>query len=281
MVTTTDSVLRRGVAVDGDEIRLTLDPGFQGLPDTAHGGSVLAAFQALAGVAGPQVLHGLYRRRVPLGTPLRVTLAPGDGGVTCRLLDGTDAVLVEGAVRAAATAADTIESGEGPGDPLPISSTCFACGVDNPLGLRARLFVDDVSVSARWRPRQTVACADGSLAPIALITLLDEAAFWLGALASGESGMTTELTVTLHERVAFGAPIRVRGARSATRQRADDPRSWDTDIVAADDAGRVVASGRITFVAVRGAARRLVAGLLAMNPPEMLRRVFPAYGVRL
>src|SRR5438105_2973926 len=179
-MTTIDSVLRRALDDRSGDLILTLDPGFQGLPDTAHGGSVLAAFQALAGVAGPQALHGLYRRRVPLGTPLRVTLARGDDGVTCRLLDATEAVLVEGGVRAAATA-------------------------------------------------------------------------------------------------AFGAPIGVGGARSATRQRADDPRYWDTDIVAADDAGRVVASGRITFVAVRGAARRLVAGLLAMNPPEMLRRVFPAY----
>ena len=31
MVTTTDSALRRGLAGRGDEFRLTLDPGFQGL----------------------------------------------------------------------------------------------------------------------------------------------------------------------------------------------------------------------------------------------------------
>jgi len=28
-------------------------------------------------------------------------------------------------------------------------------------------------------------------------------------------------------------------------------------------------------VAVRGAARRLVAGMLAVNPPDVVRRVFP------
>jgi len=38
-----------------------------------------------------------------------------------------------------------------------------------------------------------------------------------------------------------------------------------------------VASAVITFVAVRGAARRLVHGMLAVNAPEVLRRVFPAY----
>jgi len=28
---------------------------------------------------------------------------------------------------------------------------------------------------------------------------------------------------------------------------------------------------------MRGAARRLVTGLLALNPPDVVRRVFPAY----
>jgi len=38
-----------------------------------------------------------------------------------------------------------------------------------------------------------------------------------------------------------------------------------------------VASASITFVAVRGAARRLVSGMLAINAPDLLRRVFPTY----
>jgi hypothetical protein len=89
--------------------------------------------------------------------------------------------------------------------------------------------------------------------------------------------MTTDLVVTLHGPVAFGAPILVSGARGAARARGGDTRYWDTEIAASDAAGRVVATGRITFVAVRGAARRLVSGLLAMNSPDVLRRVFPAY----
>jgi hypothetical protein len=69
----------------------------------------------------------------------------------------------------------------------------------------------------------------------------------------------------------------VRGARAAVRPRAGDRRYWDTEVVAAAADGRIVASARITFVAVRGAARRLVTGLLAMNDPARLRSVFPAY----
>ncbi|MEK7385458.1 MAG: hypothetical protein AABZ83_03365 [candidate division NC10 bacterium] len=45
----------------------------------------------------------------------------------------------------------------------------------------------------------------------------------------------------------------------------------------AGEAVALVASATITFVAVRGGARKLVAGLLAMNTPDVLRRVFPAY----
>jgi len=280
-MTLTDSVLREGLAGHGDHLRLTLDPRFQGLPGAAHGGSVLAAFHAVAGLAGRQAVHGVYHKRVPLGTPLGLTLDRRDGGLACRLFDETDAVLVEGGVTAAEAATDIgtdVTSAAVPGgDPLPISSTCFACGIDNPLGLRVRLSFDDTAVGGVWQPRETLAMPDGSLAPIALTSLLDEAAFWLGALASGEAGMTTDLAITLHGPVAFDTPITIAGARARTRQRPDDERYWDTEIAASDAAGRIIASARITFVAVRGAARRLVTGILSMNAPEVIRRVFPAY----
>lgn len=277
MVTTTDSVLRAGVAARGDDVRLTLDGRFAGLPDTAHGGTVLAAFHALAAVAGPQQVRGVYRRRVPLGTPLRLTLTRDDGHLGCRLVDAIGAVLVEGGVRAGAEAPEAPAPPGHDGHPLPISSTCFACGVDNALGLRAQLRFDEDRVWTRWTPGETAVGPDGSLAPIALTALLDEAAFWLGALASGESGMTTELAVTLHGTLPFGEPVVVTGARARTRARDDDRRFWETEVSASDISGHIVASGRITFVAVRGAARRLVGGLLAMNSAEVLGRVFPAY----
>jgi hypothetical protein len=47
--------------------------------------------------------------------------------------------------------------------------------------------------------------------------------------------------------------------------------------VARDGSGRVLASAAIAFVAVRGAARRLVNGMLAVNAPDLLRRVLLGY----
>lgn len=277
---TTEDLLRRGLERHGDAVILTLDPTFQGLPDTAHGGSVLAALHLLAGRDTPAAVRGVYRRRVPLGIPLTVTLEPRETGWAGRVRDASDTVLVEGEVSAA------VESGPAAGappaldeaqaHPLPVSAACLACGTRNRFGLQARLSFDEALVAGTWHPRPPLA-ADGHLAPLALTTLLDEAAFWLGVLASGESGMTTDLALGLIGPVPFGTPITVAGRRAAVRSRAEDPRYWDTEVRAWAGPGRLVAWGRITFVAVRGAARRLAAALLALNPPEVVRRAFPAY----
>ena len=272
----TDDVLRRCVTGDGDARVVTLDPRFQGLPGTAHGGTVLALFDALAPEARSRTVAGVYHRRVPLGAPLRLAIDAAAGSF--QLSDGT-ALLVSATVSMSAKDEAGVAPPTAGADPmiLPLSTTCFACGTENALGLRARLTIDDDSVRGEWTPRDEMRGRDGALAPVALTALLDEAAFWLGAAASGEAGVTTDLRVRLHRPVAFGRRIVVAGARASVRPRADDPRHWQTEVAAWDDTGVLVASAGITFVAVRGAARKLVAGLLAMNPADVLRRVFPGY----
>src|SRR2546422_2404969 len=262
-MTTIDSALRRSLDDRSGELILTLDPHFQGLPDTAHGGSVLAAFDALAGLTGPRHVGGVYRKRVPVGVPLALTHGRTEATHRFVLRDHTS-VLVDARVAPAAA------------HPLPISRTCFACGVDNTLGLRVRLEFDDAEVRGEWTPREPFRTADGTLTTVALTTLCDEAAFWLGALATGESGMTTELAVTLRRAVPFLGALTVTGARAAARPQ-PDPRYWDTEVLVWTEDRTLVASARITFVVVRGAARRLVQGMLTMNDPAVVARVFPAY----
>lgn len=277
-MTTTPSILRRGIRRAGEQFVLVLDPVFQGLPDTAHGGSVLAAFDAVAGGEGPRRLVGHYRRRVPLGVPLTLTRTPGDGTHDLALTDPGGILLVDGRAAASPTTpgGSSPPAGAHAAPPLPVSRVCLACGIENPQGLQARLAADDELVTATWMPRPTF-CIGRTLAPLALTTLLDETAFWLGALASGEAGMTTELDLTLHGEVSGDGPVTVWGERSATRPQADDPRYWETRVHAADAGGRLVASAAITFVAVRGAARRLAAALVDLNPAEVVYSVFPAY----
>src|SRR5215470_9827729 len=285
-MTTIDATLRDALGGAGDHLRLTLDPAFQGLPDAAHGGSVLGLFDLLAARRGPRTVRGHYLRRVPVGVPLSLTVTRVADALACRLVDRDGALLVDGGV---ALLVDGGVAAAGPTDlaqhdaperdamPLPISLSCFACGIDNPQGLRARLTFDAHGVGGAWTPPNPFRVDAGRLSPVALTTLLDETAFWLGALASGEAGMTTELTVTLHGDARADDGVVVSGERAATRPRRDDPRYWETSVSARDAAGRPLATAAITFVAVRGAARKLVSGLLAMNPPEVVRRVFPAY----
>ncbi len=275
----THAALAGGLLRRRDGFIVTLDPAFQGLPETAHGGTVLAAFH-LAGGADGSAVRGVYRRRVPIATPLRLTLSPDRGRVTCVLEDDAGA-LVEGSVTPpgashSTSRDDPVRVSAADSHPVPISRSCFACGIDNGLGLRAQLRHDSAAVGGTWRPTASHEVG-GSLAPVALTTLLDEAAFWLGVLASGESGMTTDLDVTLLEPVPFDTAITIGGRRGDVTARADDPRYWDTHVAAWDDGGRRVADATITFVAVRGAARRLVTGMLAMNPPDLVRLVFPTY----
>jgi acyl-coenzyme A thioesterase PaaI-like protein len=273
---TTEALLRRSLDADGAGVRLTLDPAFQGLPGTAHGGSVLAAFDAVAAVGGIRRVSGVYRRRVPPGVPLRLDVHRAEGRVACRVLEG-DTVLVEGQVAPSVLAGTSAAVDEAGGTPLPVSNTCFVCGLDNVAGLRARLRFDEHDVFGVWTPPERFRADRGGLAPLALTSLLDEAAFWLGALASGESGMTADLAVTLADGVPLDTPVVVRGERGRVRPLASDQRYWQTHTVASDAAGRVVAAADITFVAIRGTARKLSGWLNPLNPPGLLPRIFPAY----
>src|SRR5438034_546616 len=181
-MTTIDSVLRRSLDDRSGALILTLDPAFQGLPETAHGGSVLAAFDALAGLTGPRHVGGVYCRRVPFAltrahTDATHTFVLRDA--TGTLVDGRVASAVDGACGAPADA-ETRRVSEGPRDttrhPLPVSRTCFACGVDSTLGLRLRLEFDDAEVRGTWAPRQPFRTADGTLTTVALTTCATPAA---------------------------------------------------------------------------------------------------------
>jgi acyl-coenzyme A thioesterase PaaI-like protein len=273
---TTDALLRRALHPGHAGLELTLDPAFAGLPGAAHGGTVLAAFDAVAGLNGIRRVGGLYRKRVPLATPLRLEISPAGDGVQCDLYH-SGSLLVEGRVDPADLADGICGAAPAEGVPLPISTTCFVCGVENRAGLRAGLRFDDDAVFGTWAPLERFRAPDGSLSVVALTALLDEAAFWLGALATGESGMTTDLAVTLAARAPFDTALTVMGARSRVQSIADDARYWQTHVTACDGAGRLVAVADITFVAVRGSARKLAAWVAPLNPPGILHRIFPAY----
>ncbi|MFQ5897512.1 MAG: hypothetical protein ACE5JN_04615 [Candidatus Methylomirabilia bacterium] len=276
-MTSVEDLLARSVG----EGSLTLPDTFQGLPQMAHGGVVLAAFDLVAAPPHdtPRELAGAYRRKIPLNTPLPLAIRRSGPETALRLSNGKQ-VLVEGRVTAVepdARRPDLLES-TGNRFPLPISNRCFACGVQNPLGLQASLWFDDRQVWTEYRPREPFRTADGRLATAVFTTLLDETAFWLGALATGESGMTTDLRIMLHQPTyPFGKPLAAVGVRERTAPQEAESPYWRTESTLVAPDGELLASGVITFVVVRGAARRLIKGMLGINPPEVVRRVFPTY----
>ncbi|MFQ5830727.1 MAG: hypothetical protein ACE5JD_16465 [Candidatus Methylomirabilia bacterium] len=275
-MTSVEAVLTGSLA----KSRLTLQEAFQGLPKVAHGGIVLAAFDIVAAPPNaPRQIVGIFRRKVPLRVSLPLTVHRLDRGAELRLSDQTHG-LVEGRVGPAEASSERLTLPPRPGDgfPLPISNSCFACGVQNPLGLQMSLRFDEHLVWTEYRPREPFRAADGRLATAALTTLLDETAFWLGALATGESGVTTELRITLHRPAyPFGESLIALGLRDRVTPAPGDRRYWRTESFVVSLAGELIASGVVSFVAIRGAARRLITGVLGINPPEVLRRIFPTY----
>jgi acyl-coenzyme A thioesterase PaaI-like protein len=283
-----EDILRTCLVPDEPGFTVTLDPALQGLPGAAHGGSVPALFDEAVGRAGARRLTSHYAKRVPVGAPLRLRVTPDADGATCALFDGDGVPLVEGGVRGLGPASPSPADGptrlpDPSAQSLPVSRGCFVCGVENALGLGVPVVFDEERVWATWWPRtatrwpRAVDAGQSRLAPLALTALLDEVAFWLGALATGESGLTTDLAITLQRDAALRSPLVVTGDRRRVAPRARDLRYVETAVDAIDGDGALVATATITFVVIRGAARRLAAALREVNPPAVVGRAFPRY----
>ena len=265
--------------------RLTLAGVLQGFPETAHGGGILAALD-LAGArwinpaTTPRTITAEIQKSVPLETTLPLGVQVTATEVSLVLGDDGQA-LARGRVTLAAPEPGSRRNREipaGRGRGLPTSRGCIACGSENTVGLRIQLHFDDRRVWSEYRPPETYRTSDGRIAPALYTVLLDEMAWWLGALASGEAGVTTELVVTLHRPGhPFGETLLAIGARDRVTATGERGHFWKTEtaILASDCA--LLASGAITFAGSRAYSKRLIPTLLAINPPESLRPIFPRH----
>src|SRR3990172_8861289 len=102
VIETIDQALRTVIHVTPDRTgahgQLIFPPLFQGFPDAAHGGGLLAAFDRVARGCvpdrKPRRLAAVIERTIPLDTPLPLTAARGERGVTLTLKNG-ESVLAE------------------------------------------------------------------------------------------------------------------------------------------------------------------------------------------
>jgi len=277
---TIDEALRQATA-DAARGVVTSPADLHGFPGTVHGGAVAALFHRLTLPRPPVALRVELLRGVPTETVL--TLRTGSTGTTARLaLVQGDRPLAEATIRRDAIEAPDITplwsawtSDRTARAQVPGTVTCLACGSANPLGLAVRFHLNERFLWHEGVPPAAYRGPAGTHPALALI-VLDELAWWLGALAQQECGVTTDVRVTLHAPLPWG-PMVVLGDRGAVRAD-DDPRgrySQTAGVLLAAD-GTLLASAQVRFAGSRAYTRRLVEPFLAGTPVEDLARWFPS-----
>jgi len=265
-----DSVLREGLRAHGDEFDSRIDPRLSGLPDTAHGGSVLRGLPRSRGRRAPQHASGPIANACTARHPLRLTLAREKHRIACELRDDAGAVLVDGGVggggrRAAPRRRPRVTAAI----PCPIH-------VDVP-GLRRRqrarppraALFDDERVWTRWAPRETAERADGSLAPIALTTLLTRRrSGW--APWPARIGHDDRARGAIHREIAFPNRCGHRGAEPHARPRRRT--LWERPSHRGRHVRKIVASGHIVSSPSAAPPARLMGGF---SSPGARRRSSP------
>jgi hypothetical protein len=247
-----------------------------------HGGGLVAILDAATRALGvpeaPRVMEGRLTASVPIATPLILEGAAREGGASVTVLD-------EGQTLSSASVSAAAPGGALPapwrggvgGDTLPMSDECLACGALNPLGLQTALTFAEEGVWARVEPRAPWAARGGgahaALAPV----LLDEVAWWLGALTMREGGLTNRIQVTLHTADLPAGPLLAAG-RFADVQPVDRKRTfWRTASTLCDAAGTVLATAAIVFRGGPEYSERQVPFFRSRTDAPTFRRMFPNY----
>ncbi len=249
-----------------------------------HGGGLVAVLDAAAVALGrpdgPRTLEGRLTSSVPIETPLHLEGRTEDGSIVITVLQGGQ-LLTSAAVTALVTAGaggDRPWTGGTDGWPLPMSDGCLACGARNPLGLQVGLRFDGDGVWARLAPREPWRTAEDRLSPAMAPVLLDEVAWWLGALLMQEGGLTNRISLTLlRPDTAFGGPL-VAAGRFADVTPVDRRRTfWRTRTALLKADGTPLASAAIVFRGGAEYSQRQMDYFRARTPADLFRRMFPRY----
>src|SRR5436309_5944614 len=251
-------------------------------PGIVHGGGLVALFDAVAvalgEIAAPRILEGRLTSSVPIDTALALEAHADDGAIRLTVLKAgqtlaSGAILALGPGERGATPA---WSSADEGWPLPMSEHCLACGRLNPLGLRAELRFNEDGVWARLAPLAPWRTAGRRPHPAVGPVLLDEIAWWLGALVTKEGGLTNRIRVTLLEPDALvDAPL-IAAGRFETVAPVDRKRTfWRTETVLMTADGRLLATASIVFRGGAEYSARQLDYLRPRTPPEIFQRMFP------
>jgi hypothetical protein len=108
--------------------------------------------------------------------------------------------------------------------------------------------------------------------------LLDEVAWWLGALTMREGGLTNRIQVALLTRTMPVGPL-VAAGRFADVQPVDRKRTfWRTATALYDETGQPLATATIVFRGGAEYSERQIPFFRSRTDPETFRRMFPPRG---
>jgi hypothetical protein len=281
-------VLSAAARLDADGRGQFLAPAsLQSWPGIVHGGGLAALLDA---AARPLAFDGAPRRveaRLTSSVPIERAL---DLEGHAERAAATVTILERGQPLTAATITarqnDEVDPSEPPGDlgsdseswPMPLSDQCLACGAKNPLGLQLGLRFDRRSVWARFVPREPWRRSDGRLEPALAPVLLDEIAWWLGALVSKEGGLTNRIDLTLRRPdVPVSGPLLAGGRFDAVTPVDRRGTFWRTQSALLSADGVVLATAAIVFRAGADYSARQMTYFRSRTEPEIFTRMFPSY----
>jgi hypothetical protein len=262
--------------------RFRAPPALQSWPGIVHGGGLVAlldtAARALGGDDRPRHLEGRLTSSVPIDTPLEME-GHAAGATTVTILDGTQPLT---SVAIAPGPGEDVAPDPGwradgrEGWAMPRSDQCLACGAHNPLGLQLGLRFDGDGVWARFVPRDPWRHPDDRLAPALPAVVLDEIAWWLGALVTREGGLTNRIALTLlRPDAAAPGPVTAVG-RFADVTAVDRRRTfWRTRSALLGADGTLLATAAIVFRAGADYSERQLAFFRSRTDPEVFARMFP------
>lgn len=241
-----------------------------------------AAAAALGGGSRPRLLEGRLISSVPIERDLDLEGHADGGAVTVTILEAgqplTSVTLTPRDADAAPADRPWIGGGRGAGWPLPLSDHCLACGARNPLGLQLGLSFDEEGVWARLQPREPWRAPAERLHLALASVLLDELAWWLGALVAKEGGLTNRIRLTLlRPDTPFRGPLTAAG-RFADVTPVDRKHTfWRTRSALLGADGELMATASIVFRAGADYSTRQMAFFRARTPADIFRRMFPNY----
>jgi hypothetical protein len=159
---------------------------------------------------------------------------------------------------------------------MPLSDQCLACGAGNALGLQLGLRFDGDGVWARFVPREPWRGPGDRLDPALPVVVLDEVAWWLGALVAREGGLTNRIAITLlRPDAAVPGPVTAVG-RFADVTPVDRRRAfWRTRSALVADDGAPLAIASIVFRAGADYSARQIPFFRSRTDPAIFARMFP------